>query len=203
MRDISSIVLASGSPRRLELLASLGLDVRVVPSGLAENERLELDSAALASYYASAKAEAVAAREPGAIVVGADTVVAIDGLTLGKPRDRADAATMLRLLSGREHVVYTAYRIIDGSTGGRLDALGATRVRFAKLASPEIDAYIATGEPLDKAGAYGIQGRGAALVERIDGDFYTVMGFPLGDFIRRLPELGLRLPARALHAVTT
>ncbi len=135
----------------------------------------------------------MADRERDAVIVAADTVVDRDGTTLGKPRDRADARTMLISLSGREHIVHTAYVAIDTVSGARIAQTHSTTVRFAPLALETIDAYIATGEPLDKAGAYGIQGRGAALVERIDGDFYTVMGFPLGDFVRRLPTLGYTL----------
>ena len=201
MRDLNSIVLASASPRRHELLAGLGLAVRVMPSGVIERARTDLDSRALASHYASAKAEAVAGREPAAVIVAADTVVDIDGRSFGKPRDDAEATTMLRALGGREHIVVTAYCVIDGPSSRRIDAIGATRVRFVALDEATIADYVATGEPKDKAGAYGIQGRGAALVDRIDGDFYTVMGFPLGDFVRRLPELGLRLPAVARGAV--
>ena len=102
---------------------------------------------------------------------------------------------MLEALAGRDHLVHTAYSI--RSPGGTLDGLGTSRVRFAPRDDAALEAYVAGGEPFDKAGAYGVQGRGAALVERIDGDFYTVMGFPLGDFIRRLPELGLRLRSAA------
>jgi septum formation protein len=130
------------------------------------------------------------------VIVAADTVVDLDGTALGKPESAREAAWMLHSLSGREHVVHTAYTVIDGASGARIDGAGSTRVRFATLADDDIATYVATGDPFDKAGSYGIQGRGAALVERIDGDFYTVMGFPLGDFIRRLPELGYRLPIR-------
>jgi len=135
----------------------------------------------------------VAAYEPGTLIVAADTVVDCDGTSLGKPRDAAEAASMLALLSGREHIVHTAYVVVDNARGARVAAAQSTTVRFAPLSGRDIAAYVATGESLDKAGAYGIQGRGAALVERIDGDFYTVMGFPLGDFVRRLPSLGYAL----------
>ncbi|GAC1443082.1 MAG: hypothetical protein NVS2B8_10090 [Vulcanimicrobiaceae bacterium] len=100
---------------------------------------------------------------------------------------------MLGSLSGRDHVVHTAYVAIDGTRGTQVARAVSTTVRFARLGDAEIDAYLATGDSMDKAGAYGIQGRGAALVERIDGDFYTVMGFPLGDFVRTLPSLGYTL----------
>jgi septum formation protein len=196
MRDISAIVLASVSPRRFELLTSLGIAVRVVPSRVHEGDRPGYAPRELAALYAEAKADSVSRREPDAFVVAADTVVDLDGVALGKPTDERDAARTLALLSGREHRVHTAYEARFG--GRRVAATSTTTVRFAPLSEQTIAAYVATGEPMDKAGAYGIQGRGAALVERIDGDFYTVMGFPLGDFVRRLPDLGVRLPAATI-----
>jgi septum formation protein len=194
MRELVSIILASASPRRLTLLSALGLDVNVEPSGVVEGDRPGVSAQRLAAFYAAAKADAVFARNRAATVVAADTVVDRDGAVLGKPADARSARTMLRSLAGREHIVHTAYSI--RAPEGRLDGAGSTRVHFAPLDDAAIDAYVASGEPFDKAGAYGVQGPGAALVERIDGDFYTVMGFPLGDFIRRLPELGLQLPAQ-------
>lgn len=193
MRELTSVVLASASPRRYELLTSLGLTVRVVPSDFDEGERPGYGPRELAAHHAGEKADVVAGRERNAVIVAADTVVDRDGIALGKPRDRADARSMLASLSGREHVVHTAYVVIDSIGGARLAQTSSTTVRFARLSDNDIDTYIATGEPMDKAGAYGIQGRGAALVEYIDGDFYTVMGFPLGDFVRRLPALGYTL----------
>lgn len=200
MRDLVSIVLASGSPRRYELLRSLGLDVIVMPSGVVEGERPGLSPRCVAAFYAAAKADAVFSRRGKEIVLAADTVVDLDGRALGKPLDRDDARAMLRALAGREHVVHTAYSV--RSTTASLDGMGSTRVRFAACDDVFIEAYVAGGEPFDKAGAYGAQGRGAALVERIDGDFYTVIGFPLGDFIRRLPELELQLPRARPMAVS-
>jgi septum formation protein len=197
IHELSTIVLASVSPRRYELLSSLGLEVRVVKSEVDEGERPGYAPRELAALHASSKAAAVAFRETSAFIVAADTVVDLDGISLGKPRDRAEASSMLRSLSGREHVVHTAYVVHDTARGTTMSGSRSTRVRFAKLDASVIATYVATGEPMDKAGAYGIQGRGAALVEAIDGDFYTVMGFPLGDFVRRLGELGYALPARA------
>lgn len=193
MRDLRSIVLASASPRRYELLTSLGLDVRVLPSNVDEGDRPGYGPRELAAFHAAAKADAVAVREPGGLIVAADTVVDIDGIALGKPSDPADAERTLHALSGRAHVVHTAYVAVEAEA--RISGVVSTQVWFAKLSSDAVRTYIATGDPFDKAGSYGIQGRGAALVERIEGDFYTVMGFPLGDFVRRLPDLGYRLPA--------
>ncbi len=193
MRELHTIVLASVSPRRRELLSSLGLRVLVVPSDVEEGDRPGYGPLELARFHASAKAEAVARRQREELIVAADTVVDVDGLTLGKPADAAEAAAMLQRLSGRQHAVHTAFCAIDGGTGRRLERALTTQVWFARLGRAEIEEYVATGEPLDKAGGYGIQGRGAALIERIEGDFYTVMGFPLGEFVRSLPELGYRL----------
>ena len=198
MRVLTELVLASQSPRRSELLGTLGFGVRVVPSDVEEGPRPGISPLDLARVHAAAKARAVADREPSAVVVAADTVVDLDGEALGKPTDAAHARSMLRALSGREHRVHTAYVAHDGYSGRSLFSDCSTTVRFAELDDATIDRYIASGDPFDKAGAYGIQGPGAALVERIDGDFYTVMGFPLGDFIRRLADLGYRLPERSL-----
>ncbi len=200
MRVLHALVLASISPRRHELLGSLGIDVRVVPSDVVEGPRPELTALELARTYAAAKADAVTVSAPSSLVVAADTVVDLDGEALGKPHDAAHARSMLRALSGREHRVHTAYVAIDGPSNVRVASSVTTAVRFAALDDETISRYVDSGDPLDKAGAYGIQGPGAGLVERIDGDFYTVMGFPLGDFIRRLPELGYVLPARTSRA---
>ncbi len=182
------------------MLTSLGLTVDVRPSGIDEGERPGYGPRELATFHASAKAEASALLGNSGVIVAADTVVDLDGVALGKPRTAAEAAAMLQALSGREHLVHTAYAVVDTGSGRRIDGRHTTRVKFVTLGDGEISTYVASGDPMDKAGAYGIQGRGAALVERIEGDFYTVMGFPLGDFIRRLPELGYRLPTERVTA---
>jgi septum formation protein len=195
MRELHEILLASASPRRRELLASLGLRVLVVPSDVDEGPRPGLGPCELARLHAGSKADVAAARDASRLIVAADTVVDVDGIALGKPCDAAEASDMLRTLSGRSHVVHTAYVLVDGPSGRRIAGDVSTSVRFYDLSTDEIASYVATGEPLDKAGAYGIQGRGAALVERIDGDFYTVMGLPLGNVVRHLSEFGYVLPA--------
>jgi len=197
MRNLLSVTLASASPRRFELLTSLGLVVRVVPSEIVEGERPGFGPRELAALHAGAKADTVAEREAGGLIVAADTVVDLDGISLGKPVGTRQARAMLGALAGRQHLVHTAYALREPAQSIAVDVTLTTRVRFAALAAADIAGYVATGEPFDKAGAYGIQGRGAALVTEIEGDFYTVMGFPLGDFVRRLPELGYKLPARA------
>ena len=192
-RVISTLVLASLSPRRRELLAGIGVGVDVVPSLYREMDLPGTSPLDLARAHARGKALDVHSRRPDAFVVGADTVVDLDGTALGKPRDPADAALILRALSGRTHLVHTAFAIADG--GDVIERVSTTEVRFYPLAQDEIEQYVASGDPMDKAGAYGIQGRGATLVERIEGDFYTVMGFPLALFERTLRARGVRLAA--------
>ena len=210
MPVLSRIVLASASPRRLELLRSLGLQVEVRPSRYDEPDDLSITPLQLAIRHARAKALDVAAAPEMAsqVVVAADTVVDLKSIALNKPKDAADAARMLAALSGREHQVHTAYAIAlpaghparaFAEFDGLIEESSSTRVRFYRLEPDEIAAYVASGEPMDKAGAYGIQGRAASLVESIDGDFYTVMGFPLGRFVRTMRRLGFALPS-ANHA---
>jgi septum formation protein len=197
LKTLSRIVLASESPRRLELLRSLGLVVDVVPSGYAENAVPELSPADLALHHAREKLRYALRQEKRPTetpVLAADTVVDLDGLALGKPHDLREAAQMLQALSGREHVVHTAFALWVPGTAQGLSERAATRVRFYALEPAELTEYLACGEPLDKAGAYGIQDRAASLVEAIDGDFYTVVGLPLARLIRMLRRLGFTLP---------
>jgi septum formation protein len=192
---LSRILLASASPRRLELLRSLGCDVDVQASGYEEPELPGLRPAETALHHAREKLAAVlAACRPEIPVVAADTVVELGGVSLGKPADAAEAAGMLRRLSGRDHFVHTAFALwLPGRDP--LAELSTARVRFYPLDEDEIAAYVATAEPYDKAGGYGIQGRAAALVESVEGDFYTVVGFPVARFIRALARSGFSLPA--------
>jgi septum formation protein len=172
------IVLASGSPRRTQLLALLGIPHTVDPAHeVDETPRPGEDPEALAKRLAEQKAAGVAHRHPGVPVLAADTVVVLDGEVLNKPVDAADAERMLGRLAGRAHTVVTAVALAhDGRMDVRADR---TRVWFRTLSPDTIRAYVATGEPLDKAGAYGLQGYGAVLVERIDGDCFGVIGLPL------------------------
>jgi septum formation protein len=179
MRETRTVVLASASPRRRELLESLGVDLRVRPSHVAELPVPGLSPRELAGRHARDKAEAArASMRQGEVIVAADTVVDVDGSALGKPHGPDEARAMLRTLSGRDHLVHTAVAV---AAADWLDVTtSTTRVWFHILDERKIEEYLATGQPFDKAGAYGIQGPGALLVERIDGDFYTVMGLPLG-----------------------
>lgn len=172
-----SFILASGSPRRRQLLEMLGLQFRVVPPNV--NERREPSE--LPELYvtrlAQEKARVVAARERGAIVLAADTTVVLRGEIFEKPHAPAEAVEMLTRLEGRTHQVMTAVAV---ARDGQIEhALDVTEVTFRPLSGDQIAAYVATGEPMDKAGAYAIQGKGAALVEGIRGDFFGVMGLPL------------------------
>ena len=185
------VALASASPRRRELLASLGLRVTVVPSAYDELPLPGVAPADVALLHARGKAAAAAPADT--LIVAADTVVDLDGEALGKPADRAEARDMLRRLAGRWHVVHTAFALRDDRTAGSLSELVSTRVRFADLDEKTIAAYAASGDGLDKAGAYGIQGFAATLVERIDGDYFTVVGFPLARFAAVLPSIGYSL----------
>ena len=194
LERLASVVLASRSPRRIELLRSLGLEVLVRPSGYGEGEVAGLKPPELAAYHACQKARDVAATldEHVPLVIAADTIVDVDGRLFGKPADEGEAAAMLRTLSGRTHRVHTGYCLWD-ARGGERSGCVTTDVTFVTLREEQIQEYIATGEPMDKAGAYGIQGRGALLVDHIDGDFYAVMGLPLATLARECEALGYRL----------
>ena len=179
----SRIILASGSPRRRELLELLGVRFDVRPAADEESPRPGEAPSAFAVRAARAKAELVAADHPGVPVLGADTVVEVDGGILGKPVSTNEARAMLRLLSGRTHQVHTAVALVAGDQCRSL--LDTAEVRFRPVDERTIDWYIGTVEPMDKAGAYAVQGAGGLLVESVDGSPQTVIGLP----IHRLPEL--------------
>jgi septum formation protein len=183
------VVLASASPRRHELLNLIGIAHEVRPANIDETMRPRETPRRHAERLAREKASAIAKRDPDLITIGADTVVVINRKVLGKPVDTDDAARMLALLSGREHVVTTAVAV---SRGKKLrSAVEEVRVRVRRLRDDEIEAYIATGEPMDKAGAYGIQGYGATIVERIEGDYFAVMGLPVVRLVGLLRDVGV------------
>ena len=186
-----SIILASQSPRRRELLAQMGVpQFEVVPALGEEIASPGLSSAQLVEVLSRQKAEEVAVQAgPDDVVIAADTVVAVDGQVLGKPHSTQHAREMLSALSGREHTVYTGVTVCRG--GQILTQHEATAVRFRPRTAQEIDAYIATGEPMDKAGSYGIQGRGALLVEGISGDYFNVVGLPVCRLGRMLTQFGV------------
>ena len=188
------LILASASPRRRELLEMLGVKhFEVIPALGEELPHPELSPAELVRELSRAKASEIAAAvdDPEAVVIGADTVVSVDGAVLGKPKDAEDARRMLRLLSDRTHEVFTGVTVLRG--GQATTAAERTAVRFRALTEREIDAYVATGEPLDKAGAYGAQGKASLFVEGIEGDFFNVMGLPLCLLGKILGKLGVVL----------
>jgi len=172
------VVLASGSPRRRELLGQMGIeDFEVLPAQGEETAPEGLAPDALVARLALQKAREVAALRPEATVIGADTVVALDGQVLGKPSDEEEAREMLSALSGRRHQVYTGMAVLSG--GQAFTHVECTQVEFRPLTEEEIAAYVATGESMDKAGAYGIQGRACVFIRGIQGDYYNVVGLPV------------------------
>ena len=191
--DDAVVILASASPRRAELLEQAGIPFQVA-SALGVEERALPDESPpqTARRLAEAKAAAARSRYPDAdVVIGADTVVVIDGQALGKPQDAPDAERMLARLSGREHAVVTGFAVLGHDT--RVCGAETTLVRFRLLEPSEISRYVATQEPLDKAGAYGIQGRGALLIQGISGDYTNVVGLPLPAIASALRHLGWRV----------
>lgn len=183
------LILASASPRRKELLNNLGLDFEVCPADIDESVLPGEDVAAYPLRIAMKKALAVAAEKKDAVVLAADTAVIVDDEILGKPKSEAEAKTMLKKLSGREHVVITGIGLVDTGSGRTLSCAEQTIVYFHPLKETEIDAYLASGEPMDKAGAYGIQGLGALLIRRLEGDYFNVMGLPISKLYRLLQNL--------------
>ena len=184
------IVLASQSPRRAELIARLGLDFDVQPADIDESYQPGETPPSHAERLAREKAEVIAATHPHALVVGSDTIVVVDGDVLGKPKDRAQAVEMLMRLGGRDHEVCTGVAVaMDGRVESGLERV---RVRFRRLDARACEQYVATGEPMDKAGAYGIQGFGSAIVERIDGDYFAVMGLPVVRMLGLFERFGWR-----------
>lgn len=184
------IILASQSPRRKELLTRMGLSFRVVVSDIDEHMERSLPPDKLVESISAEKARAVQPlTAPDSLIVAADTVVVLDGTVLGKPADEADARRMLSLLSGREHQVYTGFTILQRDHIHSQSE--ETFVTFRPLTEEEIAAYVSSGEPLDKAGAYGIQGLGSMLVQGIRGDYFNVMGLPVCAFGQALEAFGL------------
>lgn len=180
------IILASASPRRKELMELVGYDFEVICADIVEVVPEEAMPQEVVMSLALQKAQAVAAEHKEAVVIGSDTVVALDGKILGKPHSEQEACEMLRSLSGRTHKVFTGVAIVCG--GKVKNFFDETDVEFYSLGDDEIKKYVATGEPTDKAGAYGIQGKGSVLVKRINGDFFSVMGLPIAKLYREMSD---------------
>jgi len=194
-RETADIILASGSPRRKELLGSTGVRFRVVPSSVEEPAPGDGETpGGYALRMARLKVLDVARQYPGAFVLGADTVVAVGGVILGKPRDEADARRMLAMLSGREHSVVTGC-VLAGPAGDIVwEQAESSRVSFATLTEEAIAAYVATGEPMDKAGGYAIQGLGAFMIARVEGSYTNVVGLPVAEVVSVLASGGAIIP---------
>lgn len=191
------IVLASASPRRRALLAEVGLEFTVEPVDVDESKDLPADPAEHARVLAVRKARASADGRSAGVIIAADTIVVLGGRVYGKPAGESEAARMLAELAGKEHTVITGVCVLDAATGRSGSRTVATRVRFHALTAEEIGRYVATGEPLDKAGAYAIQGRGALLVAGIEGDWSNVVGLPVGPTLDLLAEVaGVAEPGR-------
>lgn len=187
------IILASASPRRRELLEMLHVPAEIIPSAGEERCPPGLSPEETVQTLSRQKAREVAARvgDAEAVVIGADTVVALDGRIMGKPRDAADAGRMLQSLSGRTHRVYTGVTVLRGDR--EAGCVEETAVTFRTLSPGEIDRYISTGEPMDKAGAYAAQGLASLFVERLEGDFFNVVGLPLCALGKLLKQTGIEL----------
>jgi septum formation protein len=183
------VILASQSPRRRELLMLVGIAHEVRPADIDETYLVGEEPRAHAERLAREKAAVVARDAPEAIVIGSDTIVVVDGDVLGKPRSTAEAIAMLRRLSGRSHVVLTAVAV--SWRGMQQSDVVEVGVTFHPIGTEDIEAYVATGEPMDKAGAYGIQGYGATIVQRVDGDYFAVMGLPLQRLVRLMADMGI------------
>lgn len=187
-----SIILASASPRRRELLSLITEDFIVLTSEVDETLPESISPKEAVMLLAEKKARAVAEQNPESVVIGSDTVVAVDGEILGKPVDNADAASMLKKLSGRWHEVFTGVCVIKNNKATVF--YDGAAVKFADMSNREIDEYIKSGECNDKAGAYGIQGFGARYIEGINGDYYSVMGLPVRKLYKTLNDLAISSP---------
>lgn len=189
MEKQPQLVLASQSPRRRQILEALGLPITVMPSGAEEKSGTSREVAAIVMNNAFAKAQEVVAKvAKDSLVIGADTVVVLDEAVLGKPKDADEARQMLKSLSGRSHAVVTGMALVSARYGERRSCV-RTEIRFRTLTTPEIENYLLSKEPFDKAGAYGIQGLASLFINRIDGSYTNVMGLPIEQLLKDLEAL--------------
>lgn len=187
---MSKLVLASSSPRRQEIMEMLGLDFIIIPSRIDEEKFVNLNPLDMVKELSKAKAEEVADLVEDTLVIGSDTIVVLDGVVLGKPADQFEAINMLKQLQNKQHIVLTGLAICD--TSGQLTVdYDKTDVFMVPLSDDDIINYVKTGEPMDKAGAYGIQGVGGAFIESINGSYYTVMGLPIHKLVKMLRKYGV------------
>ena len=187
------IILASASPRRVELLEKIGLRFKVEPSNYEEDMHSELEPHEFARKISLEKAEAVASKHKNAIVIAADTIIVFGSKILGKPHTENEARKMLETINGKSHSVITGFSIMDTGKNKTISKSVETKIHIRKLTPAEIDAYVKSKEPLDKAGAYAIQGLGAVFVERIEGDYFNVIGLPLSALTKALKEFGINI----------
>jgi septum formation protein len=187
------IILASASPRRKEILQKTGLSFTVDESTYEEDNGAGLEPAELAVRHSLGKAMDIAPKYSDAIIISADTIVVLGKKVFGKPKNKIEAMDMLSKLSGKAHTVITGFTILETATAKRFSKAVESKVYFRKLSSDEIAAYIRSKEPMDKAGAYGVQGLGAAIVRRIEGDFFNVMGLPLCELVMALKKFGVKI----------
>lgn len=188
---MKKIILASTSPRRKEILSKLKLPFDVQDSNYEEDMTLEMLPEKLAEFLSRGKAEAVAIKNNNAVIIAADTFVVFENKLLGKPKNGEHAKEMLKMISGKEHQIVTGVTIIDTDTGKISSFHSTTKVYFDEISSEIIDAYVNTGEPLDKAGAYAMQEIGALFINRIEGDFFNAMGLPLKRLVEELKDFGI------------
>ena len=191
--NMKTIILASASPRRKELLKKIGLKFKVEPSNCEEKVSQELEPHELVKSLSLEKARLVAQNHKNALVIAADTFIVFKDKILGKPSTKTEAREMLEILNGKHHLVITGFTIIDTDSGRAVSKAVETKVYLKKLNSTEIDAYVDSKEPLDKAGAYAIQGLGSVIVEKIEGDYFNVIGLPLSALAESLKEFDVRV----------
>ena len=191
---MKAIILASASPRRRDILKKTGLKFTVDGSCDEEKFKLGMGPRALARSLSLQKAQSVAARHRNALIIAADTFILLKGEVLGKPHTEEEALRMLKRLNGRVHSVITGFTIIYTKSGKKISRSAETKVHFRRLTMKQIESYVASGESLDKAGGYAIQGLGAVLVKKIEGDFFNVVGLPLKMVTQGLKEFGVNIP---------
>lgn len=189
---MEKIILASGSPRRKELLLQIGMEFEI-EKAKGEEIITSQDPSEAVKELSAQKAQEVAKRSDGTVIIGADTVVAAEGGILGKPKDRKDALRMLRMLQGKEHQVITGVTVLLKKTAQTISFAEVTKVRVASMTQAQMERYVDSGEPMDKAGAYGIQGKFAVYVSGIEGDYNNVVGLPVGRLYREVLARGVDL----------
>jgi septum formation protein len=191
---MKKIILASTSPRRKEILEMLDLEFEIIPSSFKEDNTLPLAPSVLVCQLALGKAKEVSKRNPDALVIGADTLMSLDGRIIGKPKDQDDARTILNVLSGRVHSVFSGIALVEGQQ--IQSASAESKVYFKKLEASEIEAYLKTNEWQDKAGGYGVQSSGGDLIEKIEGGYLNIVGLPLDLLIEMLKKFGVHAALR-------